>query len=515
MIINRAIVSTDNNPVYYEFWPLVAKAWHNIEIEPTVGVVGNLNLNYAFGTILKFPMIVGIPSDFVAQVIRFIIPCFYPDEVSVISDMDMIPLNRDYFKKCISQYNDDQLLIFSSDAYKTELRYPMCYIAGKGKYFQEIIGLDNLQLDTIAGFIRALYALDKKWDTDELFFAEQLHKSALLKNTVFLNRNGWAPFANNRIDRVKWQYSKLGLSKERYIDAHCLRPLHENTAKVQDICDYVEKSSDGKQFLIHLFKKPIRFVYDRLRLFNQNLFRDKLYRIAEIKSIHNDKNKIIAFSLYGNSPRYTANLDKVIRSYEKLLPDWKCRVYVAKDVVQETLSRLIKYGYEIVIMNGEGVKAQYSNWRFLAIEDKSAEAVIIRDLDSFAIPREKQMVEQWLATGKQFHIIRDHVNHNTRIMAGMWGIRRNAIDIRKESRKQLMINAYGIDQVFLEKIIYPLIKDDVFVHDRFPRFPDEDAVIIPLAKGENFIGEVTTDDTIGENGHEDIRQHLKKNFTIS
>lgn len=515
MIITRAIVSTDNNPVYYEFWPLVAKAWQNIEIEPTVAVVGNLNLNYAFGTILKFPLMPEIPSDFVAQVIRFIIPCFYPEEVSIISDMDMVPLNRDYFKKNISQYNDDQILIFSSDAYKAELRYPMCYIAAKGKYFQEIIGLDNLRLETIVVFIRELYALNKKWDTDELFFADQLHKSTLLGNTVFLKRNGWDPFAENRIDRVKWQYSKFGLTNEKYIDAHCLRPLHENAAKVRDIFDYVEKSSDGKKYLKHLFKKPIRLVYDKLRLFNQNLFSDKLYRIAEIKTTQDEKNKVIAFSLYGNSPRYAANLDKVILSYKMLLPDWKCRVYVAKDVTQETISKLIKYGYEIVIMNGEGVKAQYSNWRFLAIEDKNAEAVIIRDLDSFATQREKEMVEQWIASGKQFHIIRDHVNHNTRIMAGMWGIKRNTINIRKESRKQLMINAYGIDQVFLEKILYPLIKDDVFVHDSFPRFPEEDAVIIPLGKGENFIGEVTTDDAVRKNDHEFIRQHLKKNFTIS
>jgi len=42
MRINRAIVSADSNPLYYEFWPIVAKAWRNIGPEPTAAVIGNL-----------------------------------------------------------------------------------------------------------------------------------------------------------------------------------------------------------------------------------------------------------------------------------------------------------------------------------------------------------------------------------------------------------------------------------------------------------------------------------------
>lgn len=250
MEINRAIVSTDNNPLYYEFWPLVARAWRNIGIEPTVSVVGDVNLDYTYGTIIKMPLIDGISSGFISQVIRFIIPCFFPEEVSVIGDIDMIPLNKDYFTKNIAQYDNDNILIFSADAYKTALRYPMCYIAAKGKLFQQIIGLKGLELSAITAFIKDLFALGKNWDTDELFFAEQLHKSPLLKQTIFLKRGGWKPFAKNRIDRVEWRYSNIGFFINKYTDAHSLRPLHEHVNHLKGVIEYVERGSDGKNISI-------------------------------------------------------------------------------------------------------------------------------------------------------------------------------------------------------------------------------------------------------------------------
>jgi hypothetical protein len=43
-------------------------------------------------------------------------------------------------------------------------------------------------------------------------------------------------------------------------------------------------------------------------------------------------------------------------------------------------------------------------------------------------------------------------------------------------------------------MIYPLIKNDVMVHDVYARFPDEDAIIVPFTGGEGFIGEVYTGD---------------------
>lgn len=37
--------------------------------------------------------------------------------------------------------------------------------------------------------------------------------------------------------------------------------------------------------------------------------------------------------------------------------------------------------------------------------------------------REAAAVEQWLATNKTFHVMRDHPQHDTTILGGMWGAR--------------------------------------------------------------------------------------------
>ena len=489
MKIDRAIVSTDSNPLYYEFWPIVAKAWRNIGPEPTVAIIGDLHLDHSTGTLIKVPLIEGISSGFISQVIRFIIPCFFPEEVSIIGDIDMIPLNKDYFTSNVASYDDESIIIFSADAYKDELRYPMCYIAAKGKYFQEIIGLENTEAETIKRFIQYLFSLNKSWDTDELFFAEQLHRSELLKKTVFLDR-GWNPRAKKRIDRAHWQYSRLGLILKKYIDAHSLRPLHTYIKELKNITAYIDLGSDGKRYFYYLIKRPVRQAINYFKFLKQNYFAKNLYGIVEEKVNNISKKNIIAFSLYGNNPLYTKNLKQVINSYHTTYPDWKCRIYLAKDIDPKYAKLLIDEGCEVIIMNSEGIDARYTNWRFLAIEDKNAKAVIIRDLDSLATVREKVMVEQWLSSEKKFHIIRDHVNHNAIIMAGLWGIKKNNINIRKLSRKMLMTNNYGIDQAFLRKLIYPLIKDDVMVHDSFPRFPEENPIVIPIQANDSFIGEI-------------------------
>lgn len=492
MVIDRAIVATDGNPLYYEFWPLVAKGWKNFKIEPTLALIGDIKLNYSCGTIVTLPTMPDIPSGFIAQVIRFIIPCLFPDEISITADIDMLPLSRNYFSTQIDKYGDDDILVFSADAYKTELRYPMCYIAAKGKHFQEIIGLPNTDLVSIQSFIKNLYALNLNWDTDELFFSKKLHESTLFNKTFFLKR-GWNPYARNRIDRADWKFTRINLFRDKYIDAHCLRPLHDHMQQLGPLIEYIDHETDGKKYFNYLLKKPVHSLIAYFKFLRQNLTGKDIYDILEAKSLNSAKNNIISFSLFGDSPRYTDQLSSVVDSYNELLPDWKCRIYIAKDVQEKYIDLLIDKGCEIITMNSIGVDARYTMWRFLALSDEKADAVIIRDLDSHASEREKKMLQEWLNSEKKFHIIRDHVNHSSKILAGTWGAKKNNLDIIKKSKQMLLENYYGIDQVFLERHIYPLIKNNMMVHDIFLRFNDEKPIIIPLSPEDNCIGEITTD----------------------
>ena len=52
--------------------------------------------------------------------------------------------------------------------------------------------------------------------------------------------------------------------------------------------------------------------------------------------------KIIAFSLWGDDPKYTFGAIKNASIAEELFPDWICRFYVGKSVPQSIPSQLTR-----------------------------------------------------------------------------------------------------------------------------------------------------------------------------
>ena len=60
-------------------------------------------------------------------------------------------------------------------------------------------------------------------------------------------------------------------------------------------------------------------------------------------------------------------------------------------------------------------------WRFLAFDDQNVDFVMVRDVDSPFTVRERLAVEEWLASGFPFHVIRDHRYHMEPMMGGLWG----------------------------------------------------------------------------------------------
>ena len=99
-------------------------------------------------------------------------------------------------------------------------------------------------------------------------------------------------------------------------------------------------------------------------------------------------------------------------------------------------------------------------WRFTACDDEDVECFISRDTDSRLSLREKEAVDEWLESDKNFHIMRDHPYHVTAIMGGMWGMKRTA-RINMKFKVEKFINGKfhedkkGVDQAFLWGVMYP------------------------------------------------------------
>ena len=192
--------------------------------------------------------------------------------------------------------------------------------------------------------------------------------------------------------------------------------------------------------------------------------------------------KVISFSLYGKNPMYSRGAIANVRQARRAYPGWVCRFYVADDVQEIIVARLRADGAEVINM-GPRLLHEASMWRFFAAADPEVDIAIVRDTDSRFTKSELLMVNEWLASGKKFHVMRYNDLAGYPIMAGLWGVRGAIPEVKVSLENQLRapnsdMRKWGADQRFLHSNLYPLMKGDVFIH-----------VMHPGEKPRYFVGE--------------------------
>lgn len=182
--------------------------------------------------------------------------------------------------------------------------------------------------------------------------------------------------------------------------------------------------------------------------------------------------KVISYSLYGDNPIYTIGCIKNAHLKSKFFKGWEMWVYHNDSVPTHILKELEILGVRLINTN-ENNGFLGSLWRFRPIIESEVEYFISRDCDSRISLRDEISVNEWISSGKSFHIIREHpIGHGWVINAGMWGAKGGSIQNFSELIKNyLQINKRvgdkTIDQCFLRDVIHPIIKNDLFLHDEF------------------------------------------------
>lgn len=214
-----AIFSSDNNPDYYQFAPIVTEFWEACGFDTFYGLVGSE----------EFPEIPNIKSSLQSQILRMYATKLFPDRVILITDIDILPLNKEYFLSNLAK-DYDEISIYSSDAYIYDNfpiignRYPMCYFSSYGKTFSSVAL--NGEDETWENFVVRLNSLNLGWNTDELYISERINTSSFKKiHHIRGFHNPLIPGFDKpgqkigRLDRHHWCVENI-----EYIDAHCPRP---------------------------------------------------------------------------------------------------------------------------------------------------------------------------------------------------------------------------------------------------------------------------------------------------
>ena len=214
--------------------------------------------------------------------------------------------------------------------------------------------------------------------------------------------------------------------------------------------------------------------------------------------------KIISFCIWGKNPKYVKGAIENLKLQKEFYPDWVCRFYIHDSVPAGTKEALIEGGAEVVEKHDNIILDKYSTgginlgwfWRFEVLNDTDVERFIVRDTDSRLSKREVVCVKDWERSGKKFHIIRDNRMHGVRVLAGTWGATKDfSVDYKalyekfvKENPTNNAIHG-GYDQFFLSTVIYPMIKNDVCIHDNYHFFKEEKVRPVPyITINGEFIG---------------------------
>ncbi|XP_065679703.1 uncharacterized protein LOC136094074 [Hydra vulgaris] len=208
------------------------------------------------------------------------------------------------------------------------------------------------------------------------------------------------------------------------------------------------------------------------------------YIHKQIKS----KSNVLSYSLFGNNwNKYGMNVESVAKEAgnSSLYKNWTVRIYHDTNSITPSIVATLKERYKNLeffnvsnFANLESINGMV--WRFLVVADSNVDVACIRDLDSKLLVRETDAVKDWLESGKLVDSMRDNPQHGIPMLGGMWcyrnelnrelGIKIAKLCIekcmRRDTSKHLEANK-GNDQHVLNSFVWPLVSQNVLIHDSY------------------------------------------------
>ncbi len=234
-MIDYVIISSDDNPMYKDFYPIVAKRWSDlgfkvyyINITDSDEIIEN-----EFGIYHKMKSLSSISTGFQSQVVRLFASKFI-DGYMLTSDIDMLPINKDYFNQYNGEVTKDNVIVYSGQPYGDVPYFPMCYVLSHSKNFVNYLDLKDLSFEDYCQMLIRDYG--QAWNTDENFMYDKFKNH--IDSVVIKNERDFS----KRIDRGNWSYD-IRLLENYYIDSHLLRPYMTYKSHI----DYLINLLDKKQ----------------------------------------------------------------------------------------------------------------------------------------------------------------------------------------------------------------------------------------------------------------------------
>ena len=213
--------------------------------------------------------------------------------------------------------------------------------------------------------------------------------------------------------------------------------------------------------------------------------------------------KVFSFSLFGREEiglleKYWRGLYRNIELIHTHFPEWYIYVWVGDNVPEDIILKLSEEkNVKLLPTNQSGLVNM--TYRFFSIDEPDVEVMCVRDADSRITERDRACVEDFLASDKLFHIIRDHPNHHHPVMGGMWGIKKGLLqaplqDLFHHWKETHATCHFWNDMDFLKEVFYPHSLFYALIHDELQSLEPHSMHTpfrVPLdEQKQHFIGQV-------------------------
>lgn len=262
MRLGCGLVSSDLNPAYLAFFPLVRRVWREVVGVPVkLALIADAipdDLAEEAEDILLFPPLPGVHTAFQAQCVRLSLPGLMDAEAGggaiLTSDIDMIPMNRPFHVDPIASASDDALVVYRNDALPPEVpEIAICYNAARASTWRDLTGITSMEAarDALLTWAAERPGYDGRgggvaWNTDQQLLFDLVRRFE--RTTGRVVRRTDAETGHRRLDRLDLE--RLGGLPEAdardaaaglFSDYHMMRPAARHHAFNEAIADLLPR----------------------------------------------------------------------------------------------------------------------------------------------------------------------------------------------------------------------------------------------------------------------------------
>lgn len=262
-MLDRIIISSNEDRTYIDFWKIQLLS-HKIffpNVKLTLALLTNKEENDELITkmidagleVRLYKPALDIPLANQAKVLRYYCASEFEEQVSLISDIDTIPLQSKYINNIVSKRQKNKLLAVGKEVLANTPhagKFPAHHTCGEGKLFKQMYNPNNLPFQECIKSYIGLRKYDHKENIanhPSTFSDESLNRAVINIHKVDVQditrdiniHSQW-------LDRSWWYVDNKKLYEDYYIEANLLRPLNDNILEIKKVIDYLNSLSHHK-----------------------------------------------------------------------------------------------------------------------------------------------------------------------------------------------------------------------------------------------------------------------------